>query len=167
VNICLYIYIYTCKYIYIYTYVGKADYSPVSCSLLQHVAVCCSVFQGVAECSVFQGVAVVCFRVLQNCCSMSRCVAVCFRVLQNGDADLSPLSCRIVTKKALIPELNCGKRPARRRACFTTLQHTATCRNTLQHTATRPARRRSCCATLWQFVEPINRGRLNSGEAWR
>jgi len=139
-----FIYIYMCVYIYIYTYIYVCIYiyicwrSRLLARILQFVAVCRGVLQ---------------------------CVSGCCRVATQTCRPY--LAGRFPKKKALITELICGKRPARRRACFATLQHTATRRNTPQHTATRPARRRSCRATLWQFMEPIHRGQLNSGEAWR
>ena len=66
------------------------------CSVLQFVAVCCSVFSElqcvVVCCSILQRVAVsfsdvsqeIQVRVLRMCCSVLQCVAVCCSVLQCG-----------------------------------------------------------------------------------
>jgi len=55
----------------------------VYCSVLQHVAVCCSMLQCVADTGQMHDIEAVCCSVLQcvaMCCSVLRCVAVCCSV---------------------------------------------------------------------------------------
>jgi len=74
----------------VHTYVEQpfACQLPLNGSMLQYVAVCCSVVQCVAVCcSALQCVAV--------CCSVLQCVAVCCSVLQSVAVYCTILQCVI------------------------------------------------------------------------
>jgi len=122
-----------------------SQFFPFCFGMLQCVGVCCSVLQCVAVfCSVLLPArrqsacrllwrdmlqcVVVCYGVLQ-------CVAVCFSVLQCVAVCCSVLQCVAVSFYLRDANLLVG--------------HSATYCNTLQHTATLPAKRQSPCRLVW------------------